>query len=170
MDVLCGSKNSNGPTGHFGNRLFRRVIASFAKEFDQCKTKRDRSWVIDQIIVTMQQKHGSRFLRRQCDNRNGENGNDHWVELETQAIRDKVSHALRFCSSSQKQTPAQRRKASSPMHKLAPSKSEQQHLEKTADSVSQIYQRQQVILKTMLDDDDDDTNASMQSVWSDTFA
>lgn len=159
-DVLCGNRCSNGPTMHLGNRLFRRVIASFVDKFDDCSTKRERSQLIRQIITQMRHQHGSRFLRR--------DDHEDWVGLEEQAIRDKVSHALRFCARQHKHKEAEKKKREEQQRRTSngssttsddkDNRNEPVLDKKTAALVAIIYQRQQLILKGMIQQEKETTH------------
>ncbi|KAL7555575.1 hypothetical protein ACA910_016185 [Epithemia clementina (nom. ined.)] len=52
-------------------------------------SKQEKMAITKGIVTYMKIEHGSRFLKME---------NDSWVEINNQAARDKVSHALRFAS------------------------------------------------------------------------
>ena len=87
-DVLCGSKNTTLGK-HHGNVLLSQRVKHHLEDYERATTRQEKSQINRSIINYMREKHGSRFLRQK---------GDVWVEIEEQAIRDKVTHALRFAS------------------------------------------------------------------------
>lgn len=95
VDVLCGQDTTFGR--HSGNRAFRQRILKALPQYMAARTKMEKMKVTKSILDYMK-KMGSRFLKLK------KNGS--WVEIDGQAARDKVSHALRFAVRQQKKREA----------------------------------------------------------------
>ena len=91
LDCLCGKDTTFGR--HPGNRMFRKKILASLPGFLAAKNKPEKMKVTKSILDFMK-KEGSRFLKLRH--------NGSWVEIDRQAARDKVSHALRFAARQQK--------------------------------------------------------------------
>lgn len=87
VDCLCGKDTTFGR--HPGNRMFRQKILATLPLFMAARTKTEKMKVTRSIVDFMKRK-GSRFLKLKA--------NGSWVQIDTQATRDKVSHALRFAA------------------------------------------------------------------------
>lgn len=91
VDCLCGKDTTFGR--HPGNRMFRQKILATLPLFMAARTKTEKMKATRSIVDFMERK-GSRFLKLKA--------NGSWVEIDTQATRDKVSHALRFAARQRK--------------------------------------------------------------------
>ena len=91
VDCLCGKDTTFGR--HPGNRMFRQKILATLPLFMAARTKTEKMKATRSIVDFMKRK-GSRFLKLKA--------NGSWVEIDTQATRDKVSHALRFAARQRK--------------------------------------------------------------------
>ena len=90
-DCLCGKDTTFGR--HPGNRMFREKVLATLPLFMAAKTKTDKMTVTRSVVDFMKRK-GSRFLKLKA--------NGSWTEIDAQATRDKVSHALRFAARQRK--------------------------------------------------------------------
>lgn len=86
-DILCGKDKTYAK--HPGNRKFRERIALMKVPYTTAPTKQEKMEITRGIVNHMRIDCGSRFLKME---------NGAWVEIDNQAARDKVSHALRFAS------------------------------------------------------------------------
>lgn len=86
-DCLCGKDTTFGR--HPGNRMFRQKVMATLPLFMAAKTKTDKM-IVTRSIVDFMKRKGSRFLKLKA--------NGSWTEIDAQATRDKVSHALRFAA------------------------------------------------------------------------
>jgi hypothetical protein len=121
-DVLCGKDKTFGK--HPGNMLYRDLIEAKALDYAAAIYKLDKMKLTTEIVATMVNEFGTRFLRpvgiptnkegtHTCST--GENGTSTatipitsdgnattsmigWEEISLTAARDKTSHALRFCA------------------------------------------------------------------------
>ena len=91
VDCLCGKDTTFGR--HPGNQMFRKRILESLLQFIAAKNKPEKMKITKSILDFMKKK-GSRFLKLR--------NNGSWVEIDRQAARDKVSHALRFAARQQK--------------------------------------------------------------------
>ena len=103
-DVLCGSKNT-ALGKHKGNLLLSARVRHHLDDYESASTRREKTFVNRSIINYMRQKYNARFLKQKPSG--------DWVEIEEQAIRDKVTHALRFASIRRKKDSEYQRKRSS---------------------------------------------------------
>jgi hypothetical protein len=87
-DVLCGKDKTFAK--HPGNLLYRNLIHATAAAYAGTPTKQDKMKMTTEIVNTMLNSHGSRFLK--CVAAGS------WEEISVTAARDKTSHALRFCA------------------------------------------------------------------------
>lgn len=92
LDCLCGKDTTFGR--HPGNRLFREQILAALPTFMRATSKPEKMKITKSILEYMKHK-GSRFLKLR--------NNGSWVEIDRQAARDKVSHALRFAARQRKE-------------------------------------------------------------------
>lgn len=165
-DVLC-SQDANYAQ-HKGNRILRYLIDQAVESYRQAKRRKDKVRKIDEIVSFMRERYQSRFLKRQNEGMVHQGG---WEEIAPQSARDKVSHALRFAV--KKRNKKLKAKATS---KVQVAK-KLQSVPKIAESVSRdppcqdddmevlderaqirlefIHQRQQAILKEMLEESED---------------
>ena len=93
-DVLCGKDTTLAR--HPGNQRFREKIQIELPRYLQARSKQDKMKITKSIVQYITVKLGSRFLKSKGDGK--------WVEIDAQAARDKVSHALRFAARQQKKT------------------------------------------------------------------
>ena len=93
-DILCGKDKTYGK--HTGNRLFRDRIEEMKVLYCSASSKQEKMAITKEIVRFMITEHGSRFLKKE---------GDIWIEINNQAARDKVSHALRFAARNLKATP-----------------------------------------------------------------
>ena len=101
MDILCGSK-SKAISRHPGNLLLQAKVEECVDDYMKANTKAERMTINRSIIQYMQKNCGSRFLKQTHDGT--------WTIAEEQAVRDKVSHAIRnACAKKQKETAGSRR-------------------------------------------------------------
>ena len=91
-DVLCGKDTTLAR--HPGNQLFREKIQTELPHYLKARSKQDKMKITKSIVQFITVKQRSRFLKLK--------GNGSWVEIDSQAARDKVSHALRFAARQQK--------------------------------------------------------------------
>lgn len=92
VDCLCGQDTTFAR--HPGNRAFRERVLRALPDYRAAHTKVEKMKVTRSILEYMKKSIGSRFLKPK---KNGEG----WVEIDAQAARDKVSHALRFAARNQ---------------------------------------------------------------------
>lgn len=95
-DVLCGKDTTLAR--HPGNQRFREKIQVELPRYLQARSKQDKMKITKSIVQYITVKLGSRFLKAKSGGK--------WVEIDGQAARDKVSHALRFAARQQKKTKA----------------------------------------------------------------
>jgi len=157
-DVLCG-KDKRCQL-HPGNRIYRDLIEEKAVLYATVESKHDKMNTTQEIVATMKNEHGARFLRSI--------GEDAWEEISHQQARDKTSHALRFCASQRLQTAAaaatnktkkrrgcHRRTVSRDSGTLKPPKTPSAHVRRyTLPSTGEVlnndlFERQQAILLQM---------------------
>lgn len=93
-DVLCGKDTTLAR--HPGNQLFREKIQAELPHYLTARSKQDKMRITKSIVQYITIKQGSRFLKLKT--------NGQWVEIDSQAARDKVSHALRFAARQKKKT------------------------------------------------------------------
>mmetsp|Transcript_8785 Transcript_8785/g.16768 ORF Transcript_8785/g.16768 Transcript_8785/m.16768 type:complete len:243 (+) Transcript_8785:119-847(+) len=93
-DVLCGKDTTLAR--HPGNQRFREKIQTELPRYLQARSKQEKMKITKSIVQYITVKLGSRFLKSKPDGK--------WVEIDGQAARDKVSHALRFAARQQKKT------------------------------------------------------------------
>jgi len=93
-DVLCGKDTTLAR--HPGNQRFREKIQIELPRYLQARSKQEKMRITKSIVQYITVKLGSRFLKSKPDGK--------WVEIDGQAARDKVSHALRFAARQQKKT------------------------------------------------------------------
>jgi hypothetical protein len=91
-DVLCGKDTTL--SRHPGNQIFREKIQAELPHYLKARSKQDKMKITKSIVQFVTVKQGARFLKLK--------GNGSWVEIDSQACRDKVSHALRFAAKQQK--------------------------------------------------------------------
>lgn len=167
MDILCGSK-SKAISRHPGNMLLQEKVQECVDDYEKAKTKQDRILINRRIIQFMQTKYGSRFLKRAS--------NGSWIVAEEQAVRDKVSHAIRNATlKKQKERGAPRQ--------LTLEEIRQGYIDDNVDDaeyvkmISNLYRRQQQIFREELEEDRDvsateltDSAMAAMSLASDTSA
>lgn len=93
-DVLCGKDTTLAR--HPGNRLFREKIQAELPRYLEARSKQDKMKITKSIVQFVTVKQASRFLKQKSSGV--------WVEVDAQACRDKVSHALRFAARQQKKS------------------------------------------------------------------
>ena len=99
-DVLCGKDTTLAR--HPGNQKFRAKIQDELPRYLAARSKQDKMKITKSIVQYITIKQGSRFLKLQNSKDKGA-----WVEIDGQAARDKVSHALRFAARQQKKVAAE---------------------------------------------------------------
>ena len=87
-DILCGKDKTYAK--HAGNRLFRERIEVMKVSYVAAPSKQEKMAITKGIVTYMQVEHGCRFVKKLENNT--------WAEINNQAARDKVSHALRFAA------------------------------------------------------------------------
>ena len=98
VDVLCGSKSKT--TGaHPGNELLRRKIEASIDAYHATTSLQQRITLNRSIVTFMRHTYGTRFLKAAPK---GSGSGSGWMLAEDQAIRDKISHALRFAAQQRK--------------------------------------------------------------------
>lgn len=90
-DILCGKDKTYSL--HPGNQVFRSRIEEAIQPYMSAAKKYDKMQFTREIVQSMQNDHGARFLRPIVSN-----GEAAWQEISDASARDKVSHALRFAS------------------------------------------------------------------------
>jgi hypothetical protein len=141
MDVLCGSKNTNLGK-HPGNLLLKQKILSHLVEYEAATSKQDKMRINRKIVNCMGQKYASRFLKQKA--------NGGWMLIDEQAVRDKVSHALRFASV-QKKKEEQYQKYRAALPSDASSTDDMAEGDAGfAQHLTAVHQRQQAILQGMM--------------------
>ena len=145
MDILCGNK-SKAISRHPGNMLLQEKVQECVDGYEKAKTKQDRILINRRIIQFMQTKYGSRFLKRAS--------NGSWIVAEDQAVRDKVSHAIRNATlKKQKERDAPRQ--------LTPDEIRKGYIDDDVEDaefvkmISNLYRRQQQIFLEELAQDGD---------------
>ena len=90
FDVLCGRDKQS--YHNIGNRRFRIMINMNLQKYMSCKTRTERSRMIQDLTDELQQFCGQfRFLKRITET----NKSDIFVELNRKQSREKIAHALR---------------------------------------------------------------------------
>jgi len=84
---MCGKDKTHAKQQ--GNRLFKDKIEETKVAYSQAPSKQEKMVITKEIVTFMQTEYGSRFLKMV---------DGQWVEINNQAARDKVSHALRFAA------------------------------------------------------------------------
>ena len=95
MDILCGRDRNY--TKHPGNQIYRQLLEDQSSIYETKLSKVAKMEVTKYIVGTMQNQHGSRFIRQTDDG---------WEELSNTQARDKTSHALRFLHKSNTKMPS----------------------------------------------------------------
>ena len=98
-DVICGrDKNAYN---NIGNRRFRIMININLQKYMECKTRTERSRMIQDLTNELRHFCGQlRFLKRTKGTH--ENESDTFIELNQQQSREKIAHALRDAASQYK--------------------------------------------------------------------
>ena len=86
MDVLCGTNNYNHP----GNRRFRSIIDANLQRYVDAPARADKTKVVCAVLQEIVSTGNCRFLKQ--------DKNKKWHELDKQASKTKVGHALRVKS------------------------------------------------------------------------
>lgn len=157
-DVLCG----RGKTAfqHAGNMWLRLKIAKAVQEFEQCKSRVEKTKLVRSIVKDVLNR-GGRFLKRDCRD-------DEWYLAGYTDAREKVAHALRDASSNKVKCMKEIRRClvksepaivrSTVLHKT-------ETIHKDKDTVSRIPQSCSTIpsfedLLRTLDDEDENTSSN----------
>ena len=110
FDILCGKDKTYNK--HAGNQVFRAMIETWVKAYQQATTKQEKMRITKQIVHSLQVQFESRFLKPAVTAAaaaasdasrlgGGGGGVEQWTEISNQVARDKVSHALRFAAKQQ---------------------------------------------------------------------
>ena len=145
MDVLCGSK-SKALSGHPGNVALRIKVEACLEEYENTKSKQERITINRSIIQHMRRKNGSRFLKQNKDGT--------WSIAEEQAVRDKVSHAIRHASVKKQKAAATKKTVTLDAIRIGEF-DEDCHDVEFSKAIARVYRRQQEILNAMMDAADD---------------
>mmetsp|Transcript_8229 Transcript_8229/g.10769 ORF Transcript_8229/g.10769 Transcript_8229/m.10769 type:complete len:298 (-) Transcript_8229:73-966(-) len=86
-DVLCSKDKSF--SNHHGNLLFRERVDSMTEQYLRSRSKTEKMQMTKDAVLYLYETYGSRFMKKI---------DGVWVEINSQAARDKVSHALRFAA------------------------------------------------------------------------
>lgn len=96
FDVLCGRDKKS--YNNIGNRRFRIMININLQKYMDCKTRTERSRMIQDLTNELRQFCGQfRFLKRTKGTH--ENESDTFIQLNQQQSREKIAHALRDAAS-----------------------------------------------------------------------
>ena len=154
MDVLCGSKSKAVAT-HPGNQLLAEKVEESLNAYQQATNKQERITINRSVIQFMRRKYGSRFLKQ---NRDGS-----WSVAEEQAVRDKVSHAIRHAL-------AKRKKSNAPPASYTVEDIKNYNMFEDAEdietrkNISRMFDRQQEILGEMMQTTGDEKRSSVEDV------
>jgi hypothetical protein len=85
-DVIC--QKGKEAKEHPGNKLLQSLVCENLQKYSECTSKLDRSFIVSIIIKTMQQDHGSRFIRKK-DN------NGCWYDIGPKNVREKIGQNFR---------------------------------------------------------------------------
>ena len=108
-DVVCG--RGRGFYNRPGNKRFREIVCQHIPEYLTLKTKLDKSMLLNRIIDLVRRHHNARFIKK--------NANGAWHEIEENATREKVGHAMREAIAAKKQAPQAVRQAVAKAHQQA---------------------------------------------------
>lgn len=110
-DVCCGRGKKNW--NHEGNTIFRKLIRTNVKAYQDATDKQDKSSIVISIVDTIRNQ-GGRFLKQNDDKQ--------WYDIGDTQAREKVGHSLRDQVNAQiKQQLLQQGSESSPHKRSSPS-------------------------------------------------
>lgn len=99
-DVICG----RGKLSFEHNTKFRRIIANHVDEYNNTKSKHDKSFVVVSIVEKIRSANG-RFIKN--DEKSGR-----WRDIGHRASREKVGHAIRDAVTAKRNRLRRRKRAS----------------------------------------------------------
>jgi hypothetical protein len=82
-DVVCG--RGKGYYNKPGNRRFRQIVQGFVGQYEQARTKLDKTMVLSAIVDRVMEQ--GRFIKRKAGGV--------WVEIGEDQAREKVGHTIR---------------------------------------------------------------------------
>jgi hypothetical protein len=85
IDILCGRDKES--YRHAGNRRFRAIISKYRDEYQNAKSRDDKTRITDEIVASIRECR-ERFLRK-------DKNTNMWYDVGDVYAHEKVSHALR---------------------------------------------------------------------------
>lgn len=92
IDILCGRDKES--YGHAGNRRFRAIISTYRDEYQNAKSRDNKTRITDEIVASIRNCRG-RFLRK-------DEKTNMWYDVGDAYAHEKVSHALRSAKDPEK--------------------------------------------------------------------
>lgn len=92
-DILCG--RSRRAFFHTGNRRFRVTISLNYRRYMEARNRGEKTAVTMRVINVLKNEVGARFLKEV-------NGGEYYVELSPDAVKEKITHALRDAAANQR--------------------------------------------------------------------